>query len=227
MNPPVTDTHLFYIFLALLLSYLTGSFPSAEIAGRRHETNIREQGSGNPGTFNVLRLLGWKSAIAVFAADTAKGCLPVVIYAKPLFGFYGTDIALTLQILIGSIAILGHCYPLFGAKTGGKGVTTLGGVLLGVYPAVLPFFITVFAVSVIKTRYASLGSILASASLPIFLLLLPSFWSLQEPSLPLLVFSLLIPWFIIFTHRSNIVHIRNGTENKVNTADIFKKKGAD
>lgn len=215
MNLPVSETHLLYLFSGLLLSYFTGAFPSAAIAGRFKGANIREQGSGNPGAANSFRSLGWKSGIAVLVMDAAKGWLPAAAYAKPFFDATSTETAQLIQILIGTGAILGHCYPIFGRIKGGKGVATLAGVILAVDPQVLPFCLVVFTIAVLKTGYFSLGSILAAASFPAFLLTLPSILQMKEPSLPLLVFSLLIPWFIIFTHRTNIVRIRNGTENRI------------
>jgi glycerol-3-phosphate acyltransferase PlsY len=73
------------------------------------------------------------------------------------------------------------------------------------------------------TGYVSLGSIFASVSLPIFLFILPLFRFVNPPQLSLLIFSLLVPWFIIFTHRSNLSRLRSGDENRFEKAMIFKK----
>ncbi|MFQ6605965.1 MAG: glycerol-3-phosphate acyltransferase, partial [Fidelibacterota bacterium] len=83
--------------------------------------------------------------------------------------------------------------------------------------------LVVFIVTLILTGYVSLSSIMASVSLPVFLLLLPAFFNV-ETQFYLLVFGLFIPWFIIYTHRSNIQRLRNGTENRFEKAMIFRKK---
>ncbi len=121
-------------------------------------------------------------------------------------------------------AVLGHIYTIFAGFKGGKGVGTLGGMLIALFPTAVPLCLIVFAIALILTGYVSVGSMLAAISLPIFLFILPPLGLANPPPLSLLVFSLLIPWFIIFTHRSNISRLRNGSENRFEKAMIFKKK---
>jgi len=90
------------------------------------------------------------------------------------------------------------------------------------FPVAVPLCILVFAITLILTGYVSVGSIIASASLPIFLLILPII-GIEPAELSLLIFSLLIPFFIVYTHRSNISRLRNGEENRFDKAMIFKK----
>jgi len=82
----------------------------------------------------------------------------------------------------------------------------------------------VFIITLMTTGYVSVGSMLASASLPLFLFILPAATSISPPSLSLMIFSLLVPWFIVFTHRSNISRLRDGTENRFEKAMIFHRK---
>ena len=107
---------------------------------------------------------------------------------------------------------------------GGKGVGTLGGMMIALFPMVFPFCLAIAIITIILTGYVSLASIIASCSLPILLFLLPPFLGLSPASLSIMVFSLLVPWFIIFTHRSNIQRLRNGDENQFEKAMIFKRK---
>ena len=100
------------------------------------------------------------------------------------------------------------------------------GVLLALFPIAFPLCLIVAIGIIIKTGYVSLGSIFASISLPIFILILPTV-GIVSPNLSLVVFSLLVPWFVIYTHRSNISRIRNGTENRFDKALIFKNKTTD
>ena len=212
-----------HLLLILILSYLTGCFPSAVVIGKLKGLDIRKHGSGNPGATNTVRVLGWKSGILVLLMDGFKGWLPAAVYAGNLFILQPISEPGLIQILCGFAAILGHSYPVISGFKGGKGVATLAGMLIAVYPAIVPFCIVVFVFTVISTGFVSLGSILASASLPIFLLVLPAVSQFKAAPLSMLVFGLLVPWFIIFTRRSNISRIRMGTENQFEKAMLFKR----
>lgn len=216
---------LAFLIILILISYLTGSTPTSIIIGRiTKNIDIREHGSGNAGGTNVFRVLGWKPALIVVIIDVFKGWLPAAIFAP---AFYYAQIIPDLgvvQILCGFSAVLGHTYTIFAGFKGGKGVGTLGGVLIALFPTAFPFCLAVAVIAIILTGYVSLASILASVSLPIFLLLLPPFFGTNPAPLSLMVFSLLIPWFITFTHRSNIQRLRSGEENRFEKAMIFRKK---
>lgn len=211
------------LFLLLFLSYLTGSIPTSIILAKLVKgIDIREHGSGNAGGTNVFRVLGWKPAIVVVIIDVFKGWLPTAIYSIHLFQNQPIGDTGVTQILCGFAAVLGHTYTIFAGFRGGKGIGTLAGMLIALYPVALPLCLIVFVITLILTGYVSLGSILATVSLPIFLLILPIV-GIEQNSLSLLIFALLVPWFAIYTHRSNIVRIREGTENRFEKAMIFKK----
>jgi len=95
--------------------------------------------------------------------------------------------------------------------------------LLALFPFVFPLCLIVAIFVVVTTGYVSLGSIFAAISLPIIILILPSL-GIITPNLSLVIFSLLVPWFVIYTHRNNISRIRNGTENRFDKALIIKKR---
>lgn len=211
------------LLLLLLLSYITGSIPTSIILGKIVKgIDIREHGSGNAGGTNVFRVLGWKPALVVVVIDIFKGWLPPAIYVTILFqGQPITNIGI-VQILCGFAAVLGHTYTIFAGFRGGKGIGTLAGMLLALFPIALPLCIIVFIITLILTGYVSLSSILATVALPIILLVLPIF-GIQQSTSSLLIFALLVPLFAIFTHRSNIVRLRDGTENRFEKAMIFKK----
>ena len=216
---------LIYLIILLFLSYVTGSIPASIIVGKVFKgIDIREHGSGKAGGTNLFRVLGWKPALIVVIFDVFKGWLPTAIYAVQYFDHTPIHDQGVVQILCGFASVLGHTYTIFAGFKGGKGVGTLGGMLIALFPIALPLCLLVFALTLILTGYVSIGSMLASASLPVFLLLLPVVSPLSPPSLSLLVFSLLVPWFIIFTHRSNIGRLRNGTENRFEKAMIFHRK---
>lgn len=216
---------LIYLIILIIISYLTGSTPTSIIVGRiTNGIDIRKHGSGNAGGTNVFRVLGWKPALIVVFVDVFKGWLPAAIFAP---AFYFAQIIPDLgvvQILCGFSAVLGHTYTIFAGFKGGKGVGTLGGMLIALFPTVFPFCLAVAVITIILTGYVSLASMFASVSLPIFLFLLPPIFGTNPAPLSLMVFSLLIPWFITFTHRSNIQRLRNGEENQFKKAMIFIKK---
>ena len=185
--------------------------------------DIREHGSGNAGATNVFRVLGWKYAILVLAFDIFKGWLPTAVYATIIFQQLPVPDQGLVQILCGFAAVIGHIFPIFSGFKVGKGVGSLIGVLLALYPLVFPLCLLIGVAVITTTGYVSLGSISAAIALPIIILILPRL-GLISPNLSLIVFSLLVPWLIIFTHRTNINSIRNGTENRFEKAIIFKKK---
>lgn len=216
---------LFYLIILIIISYLIGSTPTSIMVGRITKgIDIREHGSGNAGGTNIFRVLGWKPALFVVVIDVFKGWLPAAIFAP---AFYYAQIIPDLgvvQILCGFSAVLGHTYTIFAGFKGGKGVGTLGGMLIALFPTAFPFCLAIAIITIILTGYVSLASILASVSLPIFLFILPPFFGVNPAPLSLMVFSLLIPWFITFTHRSNIQRLRSGEENRFEKAMIFRKK---
>ena len=216
---------LIYLIILIIISYLTGSTPTSIIVGRiTNGIDIRKHGSGNAGGTNVFRVLGWKPALIVVFVDVFKGWLPAAIFAP---AFYFAQIIPDLgvvQILCGFSAVLGHTYTIFAGFKGVKGVGTLGGMLIALFPTVFLFCLAVAVITIMLTGYVSLASMFASVSLPIFLFLLPPIFGTNPAPLSLMVFSLLMPWFITFTHRSNIQRLRNGEENQFKKAMIFIKK---
>ncbi len=146
-----------------------------------------------------------------------------LIYATTLFkGQPIADVGVT-QILCGFSAVLGHTYTIFAGFRGGKGIGTLAGMLIALFPIAFPLCLLVFAITLMTTGYVSLSSIFATIALPILLLILPIL-GIHQSALSLLIFALLVPWFAIYTHRSNIVRLRDGTENRFEKAMILGRK---
>ena len=211
------------LILLLFLSYVTGSIPTSIILGKLVKgIDIREYGSGNAGGTNVFRVLGWKPALVVVIIDVFKGWLPTAVYSTSIFNNLPINDVGVLQILCGFAAVLGHTYTIFAGFRGGKGIGTLAGMLIALYPIAFPLCLLAFVVTLILTGYVSLSSIMATVSLPIFLFILPIL-GIEQSSLSLLIFALLVPWFAVYTHRSNIARLREGTENRFEKAMIFKK----
>ncbi|MBT3663758.1 MAG: glycerol-3-phosphate 1-O-acyltransferase PlsY [Candidatus Marinimicrobia bacterium] len=214
-----------FLIVVLFASYLAGSIPTSIIMGRLTKgIDIREHGSGNAGGTNVFRVLGWKPALIVLIVDVFKGWFPAAVLASVFFNVQTIPDLGVVQILCGFSAVLGHTYTIFAGFKGGKGVGTLGGMLLALFPSAFIFCLAVAILAIIFTGYVSVASIFASVSLPLFIIILPPFLGTDPAPLSLMIFSLLIPWFIIYTHRSNIQRLRSGEENQFEKAMIFRKK---
>ncbi len=214
------------LLILILIAYVVGSIPTSILVSRlKYNSDIREHGSGNAGATNIFRTYGWKPALFVTLIDVFKGWLPAYVA-----GNLNSDTILfssnpdALMIIAGFAAVLGHTYTVFAGFKGGKGVGTLAGMLIALFPIALPICLLVFALTLVSTGMVSLGSMLAAGALPITLFIIEGIKPEAQISLTLRVFSLLIPLFIIFTHRSNIKRIIDGSENRFEKARIFKKK---
>lgn len=195
-------------FLALMGSYLLGSIPSSVWIGRWFfGIDIREHGSGNAGATNTVRILGYKAGIPVLLFDIAKGWFPVFLVGSLLIWDLSSDQIIYLQIIAGLIAAIGHVYPIYIGFKGGKGVGTLAGMALGLFPLAFLSSLMVFILVIVFTKYVSLGSMLGGVSFPLFLILDAQSW-------PLIILGISASIFIIYTHRSNIRNLFEGTENK-------------
>jgi len=211
------------ILAVLFLSYLAGSFPTSIIVSRLIKgIDIRDHGSGNAGATNVYRIVGWKAALIVVVVDVGKGVLATVLISQLRIGSI-PDIAPSLfRIFAGVSAIIGHSYPIFAGFRGGKGVATGAGMVMGLYPLIFLICLGVFVIIVIFTGTVSLASMMAAITLPVSVYLLQG-----NTDQPLLIFSLVIPFFIIYTHRENVSRLIKGEEKSLDSLKIFGKKEKD
>ncbi|RFC43423.1 MAG: glycerol-3-phosphate acyltransferase PlsY [Verrucomicrobia bacterium] len=196
-------------FLWILVGYVVGSTPFGYIAGRMKGIDIREHGSKNIGSTNVLRVLGKGIGYPVFALDVLKGVVPVL-----LARIYAQDVEpVGLVPALTSIAtILGHNYTFWLGFKGGKGIATSAGALLPIMPFTILAAVTLWVVTFLTTRYVSLGSIVAALTLPTSFLIQGV--STGAWNWPLLGLASLIGGLAVFKHRANIERLRRGTENK-------------
>lgn len=199
-----------YIFiLGILFAYLIGAIPTSLWIGKIfYKIDIRQHGSGNAGGTNTVRILGWKAGIPVILFDIFKGWFPV--FYLPSFLPASTILSGDyLLLVLGVAAVFGHVFPIYAGFKGGKGVGTLAGVGLALFPWALLAALGVFLIIAIPTRYVSLGSIIAAISFPLFLIFV-----FQENSLPVLILGIFASVFIVITHRKNIARLLKGEENK-------------
>lgn len=223
---------MYLLSFIIFLSYLVGSIPTGLLISHWVKgTDIRKHGSGNIGSTNVTRVLGWKWGLVVQIVDIMKGLFAVLIIARLHYG----DIPFNnrtpfedytlIQIIAGLSAVLGHIFSIFANFRGGKGINTTVGMLIGIAPVDLVIAVGVFAIVVFLSGYISLGSITAAASIPTTLFVRFNILHVDIPSYhTLLIFSVLTSFLVMYTHRSNIKRLLAGTENRFNKLKLFGKK---
>lgn len=204
-----------YIIVAII-AYCIGSISFSIIFSKKFAGfDVREKGSGNAGTTNVLRTVGKGAAALTLICDIAKGIVAILIAV-----FIGTitksqNTALLVQIA-GIFVILGHTFPIFFKFKGGKGIATSLGILLIVNWQIGLICLVFALVLMALTRMVSVGSLAAAVLYPVLTLFIPTHYLVPGNYL---VFSILVACLVIFNHRANLKRIFNGTENRLS----FKK----
>jgi glycerol-3-phosphate acyltransferase PlsY len=199
------------IIIVFFLSYLLGSIPTSVWIGRFfHNIDVREHGSGNAGTTNTIRVLGWKTGVPVLLIDSFKGWLATMLPVYLSLAETGTAALVNYQILSGLFAVTGHIYPVFAGFRGGKGVATVFGVLLALHPMLTISSMALFLCVFLITGYVSLSSMSAGVAFPVFLFLF-----FDTPSNLFKAFSVIVAIALIITHRKNISRLRRGEEPKL------------
>ena len=203
------------LLITLILSYLAGSIPTAVWVGKTfHKIDVREHGSGNAGATNVIRVLGWKTGGPVLIVDVFKGWLAAMLPVFFNLAQPGSALLINLQILAGLLAIVGHIFPVFAEFRGGKGVATIFGVLLAINPLLTVACFGVFLCVLLISGYVSLSSMSAGVAFPVLLFLF-----FNTPSVLFRIFSVLVAFALIVTHRKNISRLLKGEESK-----LFRKQ---
>lgn len=193
------------VFVAIV-AYFLGNLSPARLLGKVYGVDITQEGSGNPGTTNVIRTLGLKAGLLTLLVDALKGFIAVkfgLAFVWPIGGYVGFI-----------CVMLGHCFPYLYKFKGGKGVAAaLGAAFALNWPtAFLAVFIGVVVLAVDKRM--SLASLTAAVSYPILM-----FFIAREMT----VFALIIALFILYNHRSNIKRLRAGEEPKLEIGDKIKE----
>lgn len=151
---------VFTAALAISVSYIIGSFPTAYVVARlRKGVDIREIGTRNMGAMNVFYKIGIAEGLVVLATDIGKGAAAVFL-ARSL----GTPDL--IQLACGVSVVIGHAFPVFLKFRGGKGGATAIGVLVFLMPKAIPFFLGIFILLLIITRVPTLSYSLAFLCFP-------------------------------------------------------------
>ena len=204
--------------IVTIIAYLIGSINFSIIISKKMAGfDVREKGSGNAGTTNMLRSVGKRAAALTLVCDILKGVVAVLVAI--LAGAIIKNLDKSLLVQLSAIAVvIGHTFPIFFGFKGGKGVATSLGVLL-IVNWKIGLICLVFAVVLIAlTRMVSVGSVGAAILYPVLVLFIGTNFTVSQGS-GYLVFSILLALLVAFNHRSNIKRILEGKENKIS----FKK----
>ena len=204
--------------IVTLIAYLLGSISFSVIISKKMAGfDVREKGSGNAGTTNVLRTVGKRASIVTLICDILKGVVAILVaYIVGLIIKDGVDKPLLIQ-LAGLAVIIGHTFPIFFGFKGGKGIATALGVLV-ITNWNIGLICLVFALVLMTlTKMVSLGSITAAILFPILIMFMPHNAYLVDGNY--IIYSILLAVLVVFNHRANVKRLLTGTENKID----FKK----
>lgn len=202
--------------ICLAIGYLCGLFQTGYIYGLLHHVDIRTKGSGNSGSTNVLRVMGVKAGAIVFCGDFFKTLIPCVI-VRYLFRDQ-PDLAVLMVLYTALGVILGHNYPFYMNFRGGKGIAATAGLIASLDFRVLLACFVAFALVVAVTSFVSLGSLVVAS---IFLVMMIWFGGRGDYGLgsqyltEFYILSACVTGLAFWRHRSNIVRLIHGEENKI------------
>ncbi len=210
-----------YIIIAII-AYAIGSINfSVLISKKMAGFDVREKGSGNAGTTNMLRSVGKKAAVITLLCDILKGVVSIGIALIAGNIVKDVDKAVLVQIA-GILVVVGHTFPIFFEFKGGKGVATSLGVIMMINWKIglicLVFALVIMAFS----RMVSMGSVGAAILFPVLTLFINTNFIVEASGMKYFIFSVILAVMVIFNHRANIKRIANGTENKLSFKNTNK-----
>lgn len=207
-----------YIIVAVI-AYLIGSINFSIIISKKMAGfDIREKGSGNAGTTNMLRAIGKKAAAITLICDILKGVVSIFIAFLAGKIIKNLDNALLVQIA-GIFVLIGHTFPIFFGFKGGKGIATSLGVLLTINWQIGLICLVFALILMAITRMVSVGSIAAAILFPVLVVFIGQNYIVPVNNWSYLIFSIIIAILVLFNHRENLKRIFTGKENKIS----FKK----
>jgi acyl phosphate:glycerol-3-phosphate acyltransferase len=201
----MSTSNILLMIALMALAYLIGSVPFSYLIARANGVDLQQVGSGNVGGANVWRSCGFGPFIIAAAGDILKGMLPTLV------ALHIAKLSPGEVMLVGVAAILGHTFSIFLKFTGGKAVATSTGVLLAVFPVLIPFGVLAWLIAFLLTRMSSVGSLTAAA---VELILATVLYARGQLPLAYAIFIWAAGVFIVYLHRSNIQRLLAGTENR-------------
>lgn len=195
------------IILCLIFGYLFGCLSTGYFVGKINKVDIRNYGSGNVGTTNALRTMGAKAGAFTLIGDCIKSVAAILI-VKLVF-FPNQEALDLLSIYTGLGVVIGHNYPFWLNFKGGKGMAATGGAMATIDPLIIPVGLPLFVISILITKYVSVGSLAISILFPIWI-------AIRFPGdIHMLLVAFAFTALAFLRHRSNIKRILNKTENKI------------
>jgi len=214
---------LFELGVKFLLSYFIGSIMGALTVGKLSgNVDIRDVGSGNAGGTNALRTQGFLFALGVVIIDVGKGIVAVSFVPDWMIPVAVDELQIGHEVLVyccACAAVMGHVWPVWHQFRGGKGAATLIGAYLAISPFLVITLLAVFIVTLVVFGFVGLATMMAGVGVAVFLLIKGTSYTD-----PLFIFTALMASYLIYTHRSNIHRMLNGTEPKNQKMMIFSKK---
>ena len=201
------------VILTIIAAYVAGATPFGFIVAKSQGVDIRKHGSGNIGATNVLRTLGKRLGMFVLLLDVLKGCLPVILGKMFLEGRVVPDMFSVVVVLIGFATIFGHNYTFWLGFKGGKGIATSAGALLAIMPITLLIGLAVWFILFYSTRYVAVASMGSACTIPVAVAIVTLVRD-GAVNIPFFILGLLIAFFGVWRHRSNIKKLRAGTEHR-------------
>lgn len=209
----------FVCIIIAVIAYLIGSINFSIIFSKKFAGfDVREKGSGNAGTTNMLRSVGKKAAALTLLCDILKGVIAISIAIGVAYLFNADNKSIMVQVA-GIGVVVGHTFPIFFGFKGGKGVATSLGVLIMTNWEIGLICLVVGIALIVITKMVSLGSCSAAIVFAVLTYFIKNHYIVSQGN-GYLLYSIILAAFILFNHRSNIVRIIKGKENKIS----FKKK---
>lgn len=209
--------------IKFLLGYFVGSIMGSMVMGRMHGgIDIRTMGSGNAGGTNALRTQGWLFALGVVVIDIGKGVIAAGVIPAIELPFIGNDAAISrtwLTLTCAAASVTGHVWPMWHNFRGGKGAATMIGTLVILDPGLIIPVALVWAWLLVLFGYVGLATMAAGLSAPIYVAV-----TRLPMEQPLLIYCSFLALYIIFTHRSNIRRMIDGTEARNPQLMLFRRR---
>lgn len=209
--------------ICVIIGYIFGLLQTGYIYGKIQHIDIRQHGSGNAGTTNALRTLGWKAGAITFLGD----CLKCVAAVGVIYLIYGAQENIQLLAMYGGMgAVIGHNYPFYLRFKGGKGIAATAGLIFSTNPVMMLIAAVIFITIVAVTRYVSLGSLVLVVVFVIEVVVygqvMHGFSLTQNECFELYAIAVFLMLLAFYKHRANIKRLMAGTENKFGVSNKAK-----
>lgn len=211
--------------ICLAIGYAFGLFQTGYIYGKCHKVDIRTMGSGNAGTTNALRTMGWKAGAITFLGDAFK-CIFAVLLVRQIFGESHADMLPLLSMYAGMGAVLGHNYPFYLQFKGGKGIAATAGLLASTTNLPMTLICLFAFIGVVAaTKYVSVGSLVVVTIYMLEIIIfgqMGGFGIAQGYLFEMYAIAVLLLISAVYKHKENIKRLKNGTENKLSVGKSKK-----